>query len=41
MALKVGKIEVEDTYCEAFDGLFSRMLVTAQDKKRPWKDLSI
>ncbi len=34
MALKVGKIEVEDTYCEAFDGLFSRMLVTARDRKR-------
>jgi len=34
MARKVGKIEVEDTYCEAFDGLFTRMLVTAQDKKR-------
>lgn len=27
-------IEVEDTYCEAFDGLFSRLLVTARDRKR-------
>jgi formylmethanofuran--tetrahydromethanopterin N-formyltransferase len=27
-------IEVEDTYCEAFDGLFSRLLITARDDKR-------
>ncbi len=26
--------EIEDTYCEAFDGLYSRMLITASDKKR-------
>ncbi|MFH1126023.1 MAG: formylmethanofuran--tetrahydromethanopterin formyltransferase, partial [Candidatus Altiarchaeota archaeon] len=25
---------IEDTYCEAFDGLVSRMLITAADKKR-------
>lgn len=30
----VGQVEVEDTYCEAFSGLFSRMLVTARDEKR-------
>ncbi|MDD5112324.1 MAG: formylmethanofuran--tetrahydromethanopterin N-formyltransferase [Candidatus Altiarchaeota archaeon] len=28
------KTPVEDTYCEAFDGLVSRMLVTAADRKR-------
>ncbi len=27
-------IKVEDTYCEAFDGLFSRLLITARDDKR-------
>ncbi len=27
-------IRVEDTYCEAFDGLFSRILITAGDEKR-------
>jgi len=27
-------VEVEDTFCEAFDGLFSRMLITARDEKR-------
>lgn len=27
-------VEVEDTYCEAFSGLFSRLLVTAGDSKR-------
>jgi len=27
-------IEIEDTYCEAFDGLFSRLLITARDDKR-------
>jgi len=26
--------EIEDTYCEAFDGLYSRMLITAADRKR-------
>ncbi|MEM2907329.1 MAG: formylmethanofuran--tetrahydromethanopterin formyltransferase, partial [Candidatus Odinarchaeota archaeon] len=26
--------EIDDTYCEAFDGLYSRMLVTAADRKR-------
>jgi len=28
------KTPVEDTYCEAFDGLVARMLVTAADEKR-------
>lgn len=28
------KVDVEDTYCEAFDGLFARFLVTAVDEKR-------
>jgi formylmethanofuran--tetrahydromethanopterin N-formyltransferase len=27
-------MEIDDTYCEAFDGLFSRLLVTAGDVKR-------
>jgi len=27
-------MEIEDTYCEAFDGLFSRILITARDEKR-------
>ena len=27
-------MEIEDTYCEAFTGLFSRILVTARDDKR-------
>jgi len=34
MGLEVGGIRVEDTYCEAFDGLFSRLLITADDDKR-------
>ncbi len=34
MSLMVDGIKVEDTYCEAFSGLFSRMLVTASDRKR-------
>ncbi len=31
--LKVGQIEIEDTYSEAFDGLFSRILITADNDK--------
>ncbi len=27
-------MEIEDTYCEAFDGLFARICVTAKDEKR-------
>ncbi|MFQ6136093.1 MAG: formylmethanofuran--tetrahydromethanopterin N-formyltransferase [Candidatus Hydrothermarchaeales archaeon] len=34
MGLEIGGIVVEDTYCEAFDGLFSRLLITAKDEKR-------
>ncbi|MFQ5975267.1 MAG: formylmethanofuran--tetrahydromethanopterin N-formyltransferase [Candidatus Hydrothermarchaeales archaeon] len=34
MDIKIGDIEVEDTYCEAFDGLYSRLIITARDKKR-------
>lgn len=34
MTLEVNGTPVEDTYCEAFDGLFSRMLVTALDERR-------
>lgn len=26
-------IEIEDTYCEAFDGIFARMIITADDDK--------
>ncbi|MEE8168155.1 MAG: formylmethanofuran--tetrahydromethanopterin N-formyltransferase [Candidatus Hydrothermarchaeales archaeon] len=32
--LEIAGIKVEDTYCEAFDGLFSRILITARDVKR-------
>ena len=28
------RVNVEDTYCEAFDGLFARFIVTAVDEKR-------
>mgnify|MGYP005860537605 CR=1 FL=1 len=27
-------VEIEDTFCEAFDGLFSRIIITAKDHKR-------
>lgn len=27
-------VEIEDTYCEAFNGVYSRMLITAADKRR-------
>ncbi len=27
-------MEIENTYCEAFDGLFARMCITARDEKR-------
>ncbi len=32
--MKFNGLEVEDTYAEAFDGLFCRLIVTAADKKR-------
>lgn len=32
--MKIDGIPVEDTYCEAFDGLFTRLLITAGDEKR-------
>jgi len=35
--MEVGGIEVEDTYCEAFDGLFSRILITAKDYRRLYR----
>ena len=28
------KFEIEDTYAEAFEGLFTRIIVTAKDEKR-------
>ncbi|OUJ18476.1 Formylmethanofuran:tetrahydromethanopterin formyltransferase Ftr [Methanonatronarchaeum thermophilum] len=31
---KVNDVEIEDTYCEAFDGLYTRLQITAGDKKR-------
>ena len=34
MGLEVSGIEVDDTYCEAFDGLLARLLVTAKDELR-------
>jgi len=33
MKLSVGGVEVEDTFCEAFDGLVTRILVTAKNEK--------
>lgn len=27
-------VEIDDTFCEAFDGLFSRILITAKDNKK-------
>ncbi|MCK4397895.1 MAG: hypothetical protein KAV25_02760, partial [Methanophagales archaeon] len=27
-------MEIENTYCEAFDGLFARICITAKDEKR-------
>lgn len=33
MTLSINRVEVEDTYCEAFEGLFSRLLVTASSGK--------
>ncbi len=32
--LNISGIPVEDTYCEAFDGLFVRIIITAKDEKR-------
>lgn len=32
--MKIKNTEIEDTYCEAFDGLYLRLLVTAKDEKR-------
>ncbi|MFZ2455590.1 MAG: formylmethanofuran--tetrahydromethanopterin N-formyltransferase [Candidatus Altiarchaeia archaeon] len=34
MELRINNVQVEDTYCEAFDGLFARILITAKDDKR-------
>lgn len=34
MGLEVESIPIEDTYCEAFDGVFTRLLITAKDEKR-------
>ena len=34
ITIEIDGIEVDDTYCEAFDGLYSRMIVTARDEKR-------
>ncbi|MDY6930411.1 MAG: formylmethanofuran--tetrahydromethanopterin N-formyltransferase [Halobacteriota archaeon] len=34
MGLEIDGIEVDDTYCEAFDGLLTRLLVTAKDETR-------
>lgn len=32
--MEINGIKIEDTYCEAFDGLFSRIIITAKDYKR-------
>ncbi len=34
MDLEILGVPVEDTYCEAFTGIFSRILITARDRKR-------
>ena len=34
MELQIDGIQVDDTYCEAFDGLLTRLVVTAKDEKR-------
>jgi len=34
MGIEIDGIEVDDTYCEAFDGLLARLLVTAKDELR-------
>ena len=34
MNLSINNIPVDDTYCEAFSGLFTRFIITAKDKKR-------
>jgi formylmethanofuran--tetrahydromethanopterin N-formyltransferase len=31
--MQINGIDVEDTYCEAFDGLFSRIIVTAKNER--------
>lgn len=32
--LELHGVEVEDTYCEAFEGLFTRFVITARDRRR-------
>jgi formylmethanofuran--tetrahydromethanopterin N-formyltransferase len=34
MNLNINNIIVDDTYCEAFSGVFTRFIITASDKKR-------
>ncbi|MBC2696807.1 MAG: formylmethanofuran--tetrahydromethanopterin N-formyltransferase [ANME-2 cluster archaeon] len=34
MKLNINNITVDDTYCEAFSGVFTRFIITAGDKKR-------
>jgi len=34
LKMEINGIPVDDTYCEAFDGIFSRILITAKDDKR-------
>jgi formylmethanofuran--tetrahydromethanopterin N-formyltransferase len=34
MNLNINNITVDDTYCEAFSGVFTRFIITAGDKKR-------
>jgi formylmethanofuran--tetrahydromethanopterin N-formyltransferase len=31
--MRIGKVPLEDTYCEAFDGLYVRMLITAKNER--------
>ena len=38
--MRINGLEVEDTYAEAFDGLFCRLIVTAADRKRLEKAVS-
>ncbi len=33
LLMKLNNVEVEDTYCEAFEGIFVRMLITAKNER--------
>ncbi|RLI37315.1 formylmethanofuran--tetrahydromethanopterin formyltransferase, partial [Candidatus Bathyarchaeota archaeon] len=31
--MRLGKVEIEDTYAEAFEGIYFRVIVTAEDEE--------